>query len=87
MNDLFVASYTYGYIFHFDLNDDRTGFVLDAALADEVSDNFNETEQLVFAKNFGRITDMAVGPDGYLYVLSIQGLDGVVYRIVPTINN
>ncbi len=87
-NDLFVASYSTGYIFHFELNDDRTGFVLDGDLADGVADEFIEAEELVFAKNFGRITDMAIGPDGYLYVLTIRsGLEGTIYRIVPVGNN
>ena len=87
VNDAFIASYSTGYIFHFELNDDRTRFVLDDALADGVADDFTEADPLVFAKNFGRITDMAVGPDGYLYILAIRGLEGVIYRIVPAVNN
>ena len=82
-NDAFVASFNTGYIYHFDLNDNRTGFVLDGVLADGVADDFNEADELLFAKNFGRITDMAIGPDGYLYVLAIQGLKGTIQRIVP----
>ena len=61
--------------------------MLDAELADGVADEFNEADPLVFAKNFGRITDMAIGPDGYLYVLSIRGIEGIIYRIVPIVNN
>ena len=87
VNDAFVASYSTGYIFHFELNDDRTGFVLDGDLADGVADEFTEADEIVFARNFGRITDMAVGPDGYLYVLTIRGLDGAIYRIVPVGTN
>jgi aldose sugar dehydrogenase len=87
VNDAFVASFNTGYIFHLELNDDRTGFVLDGNLADGVADEFNEADALIFAKNFGRITDMAIGPDGYLYVLTIQGLEGTIYRIVPADNN
>ena len=33
------------------------------------------------SKEFGSISDLEVGPDGYLYVVSI-GLGGI-YRIVP----
>jgi glucose/arabinose dehydrogenase len=87
VNDAFVASYNTGYIFHFDLNDDRTGFILDAALADGVANDFNEADQLIFARNFGRITDMAIGPDGYLYILTIRGVEGIIYRIVPAVNS
>jgi glucose/arabinose dehydrogenase len=36
-----------------------------------------------FEKGFGAITDIEVGPDGYLYVVSI-GL-GEIFRIVPSI--
>jgi aldose sugar dehydrogenase len=83
VNDAFVASFNTGYIFNFELNKDRTGFVLDGDLADGVADEFNEADELIFAKNFGRITDMAIGPDGYLYVLTIRGSEGAIYRIVP----
>ena len=37
----------------------------------------------LFGKGFGAITDIEVGPDGYLYVVSI-GL-GEIFRIVPSI--
>ena len=87
VNDVFVASFNTGYIFHFQLNKDRTGFLLDGDLADAVADEFTESDELVFAKNFGRITDMAIGPDGYLYILTIRGLEGAIYRIVPVSNN
>jgi glucose/arabinose dehydrogenase len=87
VNDVFVASFNTGYIFHFQLNKDRTGFLLDGHLADAVADEFTESDELVFAKNFGRITDMAIGPDGYLYILTIRGLEGAIYRIVPVSNN
>ena len=62
----------------FRVNDDRTGFVLDGNLADGVADKFNEADSLIFAKNFGRITDMEIGPDGYLYVLTIKGIEGTI---------
>jgi aldose sugar dehydrogenase len=87
VNDAFVASFNTGYIFHFELNNDRTAFVLDGDLADRVADEFNEADELVFARNLGRITDMAIGPDGYLYVLTRVGLDGTIYRIVPVSSN
>jgi aldose sugar dehydrogenase len=87
VNDAFVASFNTGYIYHFELNDNRTGFVLNGSLSDRVAEDFNDAEELAFAKNFGRITDMAIGPDGYLYVLTIHGVEGAIYRIVPAGNN
>jgi glucose/arabinose dehydrogenase len=87
VNDAFVASFNTGNIYHFELNDDRTGFVLGGNLSDAVADKFNAADSLIFAKNFGRITDMEIGPDGYLYVLTIKGMEGTIYRIVPAGNS
>jgi aldose sugar dehydrogenase len=87
MNDAFVASFVTGFIYHLELNDDRTAFALNGSLSDRVADELPEADQLVFAKNLGRITDMAIGPDGYLYILAITGLDGTIYRIVPVSAN
>jgi glucose/arabinose dehydrogenase len=87
LNDAFVASFNTGFIFHFELNDDRTGFALDGDIADGVANEFSEADELVFARNLGRITDMAIGQDGYLYVLTIRGLEGAIYRIIPVNEN
>jgi aldose sugar dehydrogenase len=35
-----------------------------------VANTLQESQQFVFAQGFGGITDLQVGPDGYLYVLS-----------------
>src|ERR687889_1537161 len=83
-NDMFVGSYNGGTIFNFDLNDDRTELVLDSPLDDKVADTTDESEDITFAQGFGVITDLEVGPDGYLYVVSLD--QGQIYRIVPTNN-
>jgi hypothetical protein len=83
-NDMFVADYHGGNIYHFKLNQNRTGLVLNGPLADKVANTPSETQQggIIFAKGFGAITDLEVGPyDGYLYVLTF---DGSIYRIVPS---
>jgi len=36
-------------------------------------------DEILFAKNFGVITDMKFGPDGALYVISL--MEGKIYRI------
>jgi aldose sugar dehydrogenase len=36
---------------------------------------------IVFGQGFGGITDLTVGPDGYLYLVSIG--QGKVFRISP----
>jgi hypothetical protein len=69
-------------IYHFDLNEDRTELVLEGPLADKVAETRDTgIEDIVFAEGFGGITDLEVGPDGYLYVVSLG--HGAVYRILP----
>lgn len=70
-NDVFVGD-VMGNLYHFELNDDRTQFVFsNPSLEDMVADNLEEMKEIIFAKNLGLITDIKVGPDGYLYVLSL----------------
>jgi glucose/arabinose dehydrogenase len=47
-----------------------------------------DSNSIVFGENFGVISDLKVGSDGYLYVVSAsRGTDeGDIYRIVPTSN-
>ena len=40
--------------------------------------------KLVFAKDFAEITDLEVGPDGYLYVVLLG--HGAIYKILPAAN-
>jgi aldose sugar dehydrogenase len=87
-NDMFVADVNHGNIYHFDLNKDRTGLSLKGPLEDKVADKPAELKDVLFARNFGGITDMEVGPDGYLYIVSLEGylddrVEGTIYRIVP----
>jgi glucose/arabinose dehydrogenase len=70
-NDMLVSDFHNGNIYNFKLNSNRTNLVLAHALADKVVNNKNETQTTVFANGFGAITDMQIGPDGYLYVLSV----------------
>ena len=48
------------------------------------TDNELEDEDTIFASGFDGITDLEVGPDGYLYVVSIG--KGSIYRIIPEVN-
>ena len=69
-NDLFVGDTNHGYLYHFDLSDDRRSLVLGGTLADKVANNTNELKPVIIGEGFGQITDLEVGPDGYLYVLT-----------------
>jgi glucose/arabinose dehydrogenase len=61
------------------LNENRTELILPGPLKDKVADKPAELKDITFAKGFGGITDLQVGPDGYLYVLS----SGKIFRIIP----
>jgi glucose/arabinose dehydrogenase len=82
-NDLFVGDFNNGNIYHFALNKERTKLIFDDALEGRLN------EKIIFAKGFsqttsgpyGGITDMKVGPDGYLYIASYG--QGKIFRIVP----
>jgi glucose/arabinose dehydrogenase len=80
-NDMFVSNIHNGSIYHFKLTKDRTALALKGPLADKVADTDDETKGVVFGSNFAGISDMVVGPDGYLYVVSLGR--GIIYRIVP----
>jgi glucose/arabinose dehydrogenase len=70
-NDLFVGDFHKGYLYHFDLNTKRTELSLNGLLNDRVADSFDELEEIIFAQGFGGITDLEIGPDGYIYILSL----------------
>lgn len=80
-NDMFVADANTGSIYHFDLNENRTSLILQGALKDKVAKSFEESKDVVFANGFGRITDMKIGPDGYLYVLSSEDDGATLYKV------
>ena len=83
-NDMFVGDAKYGNIYHFKPDANRTGLSLDGPLADKVADNVEEMGNTIFGKGFGVITDLQVGPNGFLYVLSYDKVDGRIYKIVPS---
>jgi len=80
-NSLFVGDVHEGNLYHFNLKDDRTALLLNGTLADTVANSPDELENIIFGVRFGGITDLEVGPDGYLYVLSFG--QGAIYKILP----
>jgi glucose/arabinose dehydrogenase len=70
-NDMFVGDWVDGRLYHFDLNQNRTELYLKEPLEDRIADTPDELKGITLGAGFGGITDMEVGPDGYLYVLSV----------------
>jgi aldose sugar dehydrogenase len=82
-NDVFVGDINNGRLYRFKPNAMRDGFDFAApGLADLVADNNTELQEVIFGTGFGGITDLKVGPDGLLYVLSFsEGKILVVSRV------
>lgn len=82
-NDMFVSDVHNGRIYHFKLNADRTELLLPKSLESKVLRSLFEPDMsdILFGHGFGGITDLTVGPDGYLYVVSIG--QGKIFRILP----
>jgi glucose/arabinose dehydrogenase len=79
-NDFFVGDFNRGVLYRFKLNETRDGFAFENPdLADLVADSDGELDELVFGTGFGGITDLKVGPDGLLYIVSITR--GKIYVI------
>jgi len=80
-NDLFVGDANNGNVYDFNLDQQRMGLHLPAKLRDKIANNVNELEDIIFAKGFGKVADIKIGPDGLLYVLSTQKHLTHIYRI------
>jgi aldose sugar dehydrogenase len=81
-NDMFVGDWHNGNLYHFDLNQNRTMLDLHGELSDRKADTPEETEDVLFGEDFLGIVDLDVGPDGYLYILSLG--EGAIYRVVTS---
>ena len=80
-NTIFVGDVKTGNLYNFKLDSTREQLQLNPPLDDKVADTPQEIQSIIFGKGFGVITDIQVGSDGYLYIL---GIDGTIYKIVPT---
>jgi aldose sugar dehydrogenase len=79
-NDAFAGDINNGNLYHFRPNATRDGFLFSGAgLADLVADNNAELDETIIGTGFAGITDLKIGPDGRLYVVSFG--DGKIYAI------
>ena len=84
-NDLLVGSVKQGRIFHFNLNETRTGLDLPPGeLIDKMADVDEELDSVTLGRNFGIITDIEINPyNGKIYVVNGQTKNGKIYEIYP----
>ena len=93
-NDMFVGDFLYGNLYDFDLDYNRTKLALYGPLVDKIANTTAELQDIVFGTGFGSISDIQVGPDGYLYILSLyddigsplpyhENSRGTIYKIYP----
>lgn len=82
-NDLLVGSVKQGRIYHFNLNETRTGLDLPSEqLVDKIANNDEELDSVTFGRNFGIITDIEINPyDGNIYVVDGQSKNGKIYQL------
>ena len=85
-----IGVLTDGYLYFFEVNKDRTGIKFDnssqARLTDLIADNEEERSAIALGTGFGGITDIETGPDGFLYILTLNirsNGEGNIYRITP----
>jgi len=70
-NDVLVGDINNGNLYHFKVNSTRDGLDFTTmGLADRVADSSAELQEIILGIGFGGITDLKVGPDGLLYILS-----------------
>lgn len=80
-NSVLVGDCNNGNLYKFELNQNRDGFVFQSdQLKDKIVKAGDSMDEIVFGTDFGCLTDIKVGPDGFIYIVSYT--DGTIYRIV-----
>ena len=85
-NDLFTGDINGGNLYRFRVNSARTGFIFNPGGGidtDLVADTPTEVDEPLIGRGFGGITDLKVGPDGLLYVVSFSGRIYVISANAP----
>jgi glucose/arabinose dehydrogenase len=81
-DSVFVGDCNTGNLYRFRLDPSRTEFVFSSpALADKVLNVGEPMAEILFGTGFGCITDIEVGPDGLIYIVSLS--EERIYRILP----
>ena len=74
-NNILIGDHNNGNLYFFKLNEERNGLNVE----DDVIDSQNEIDNYILGTGFGSITDIETGPDGNVYIVSLE--NGNVYKI------
>ena len=74
-NNMLVGDNNNGNLYFFKLNDQRDGL----EVQDAVIDSEEELNNYILGTGFGSITDIQTGPDGDIYIVSLES--GSIYKI------
>src|SRR5687768_3319877 len=90
-NDMFIGDVNTQSLYRFDLSKDRKELQIPENLFNKISQTGKDLKAIQFGLDFGRITDIDVGPDGNLYVLShkwnnANQSEGSIYRISKSVD-
>ncbi len=81
-DSIFVGDCNTGNLYRFKLDSNRTGLVFESPeLADKVHNIDESMDEVIFGTGFGCVTDIEVGPDGLLYIVSLS--EEKIFRILP----
>lgn len=80
-DSLFVGDCNNGNLYRLKLNASRDGFALQAPLSDGIAGRGESQEQIIFGTRLGCVTDLTIGPDGLLYIVSLS--EGTIFRLEP----
>jgi hypothetical protein len=60
-NDMFVGDFHNGYLYHFDLSNDRKELSLKEPLNNKIANNPTELERVIFAKDLAELQTQILG--------------------------
>ena len=81
-DSVFVGDCNNGNLYRLKLDSSRTGFAFKSPeLADRVLNTGESMGEILLGTGFGCVTDIEMGPDGLLYIVSLS--DGKIYRLIP----
>lgn len=80
-DDCLVGKYAGGTISRFEMTPDRSAFTSSVGSPDKISTDADSAAVERFFQSVPRITDIKLGPDGYLYCVSF--ISSNIYRIRP----